>query len=167
MRGRPRQACLWLALVLTLIQGETSQAAVGKAVVSQRELVAALRSQPVVLAVWNGTPAKPTDETYGDWADALNNFHSSAQVKVITLTSREYRIAIAGPRLSGQFATLFIRDLDHALLYRGMILEPQVYQLGQSYMLEQSEPSPSSAYGLRPTTIRLRRGRTGSRVKCP
>jgi len=43
-----------------------------------------------------------------------------------------------------------------------MILEPQVYHLGQGYILEQTEPSPAAAYGLTPTTIRLRRGKIGT-----
>ena len=35
--------------------------------------MAALRTgKPVVLVIANPAPAKPTDEAYGDWADALN-----------------------------------------------------------------------------------------------
>jgi hypothetical protein len=163
VRGRPRPAWLWLALVLILSLGGIGQAA-DIAAASPRELVAALRSgKPVVVVIASGAAAKPTDELYGDWADALNNFaaYSSPQLEIIKLTARAYRLAIAGPRIPGQFATLFIRDLDHALLYRGMILEPQVYRLGQGYILEQTEPSPAGAYGLTPTAIRLRRARRG------
>ena len=165
--GCCRQAWLWLALVLTLSLGGTGWAG-PSAAASPRELVAALRSgKPVVLVIARGTTAKPTDEAYGDWADALNNFGANAdpRLKIIKLTARTYRVAIAGPRISGQFATLFIRGLDHALLYRGMIMEPQVYRLGQGYILEQTELSPAAAYGLTPTTIRLRRAaRSGDGV---
>src|SRR5208282_16191 len=65
MRGRSRQARLWLALVLTLSLGGTGWAADA----SPRELVAALRSgKPVVLVIARGATAKPADEAYGDWA---------------------------------------------------------------------------------------------------
>jgi hypothetical protein len=120
---------LWLALVLTLSLDGTGWAGL-PAAASLRELVAALRSgKPVVLVIARSAKAKPTDEAYGDWADALNNFGANAdpRLKIIKLTARAYRLAISGPRISGQFAMLFTRGLEHALLYRGMILEPQVY----------------------------------------
>jgi hypothetical protein len=156
----------WLcrALVLTLSLGGTGRAG-ETATASTRELVAALRSGgPVILVIARSAPGKPTDEAYGDWADALNNFaaHAEPRVKIIKVTAPAYRLAIADPTISGPFATLFVRDLDHALLYRGMILEPQVYHLGQGFILEQVEPSRAAAYGLTPTTIRLRRGKIGT-----
>ena len=163
------QWCRWypwlcLALVLTLSLGGSGRAG-DTATVSTRELVAALRSGGrVILVIARSAPGKPTDEAYGDWADALNNFaaHADPRVKIIKVTAPAYRLAIADPTISGPFATLFVRDLDHALLYRGMILEPQVYHLGQGFILEQVEPSPAAAYGLMPTTIRLRRGKIGT-----
>jgi len=57
-------------------------------------LLSALRAgKPVVLVIANGAPARPTDEAYGDWADALNNFaaHADPGVKIIRLTARAYR----------------------------------------------------------------------------
>jgi len=150
--------------VLTLSLGGSGRAG-DTATVSTRELVTALRSGGrVILVIARSAPGKPTDEAYGDWADALNNFaaHADPRVKIIKVTAPAYRLAIADPTISGPFATLFVRDLDHALLYRGMILEPQVYHLGQGFILEQVEPSPAAAYGLMPTTIRLRRGKIGT-----
>ena len=164
MRRHLPWVCWWLALVLALPLSGTGQAAdIGAA--SPSQLLSALRTgKPVVLVIANGAPARPTDEAYGDWADALNNFaaHADPGVKIIRLTARAYRSAIAAPRIPGHFATLFIRDLDHALLYRGMILEPQVYRLGLDYVLQQTEPSTAKAYGLAPTTVRLRRRKIGS-----
>ena len=84
--------------------------------------------KPIVLVIASDAAAKPTDEAYGDWADALNNFAAAAdpRVKIINVTARTFRLAIADPRIPGQFATLFVRDLDHTLVYRGIILEQQV-----------------------------------------
>jgi hypothetical protein len=135
------------------------------AAASPRELVAALRpGNSVMLVIANRAAARPTDEAYGDWADALNNFaaHADPRLKIVKLTAHAYRLAIAAPRIPGQFATLFVRDRDHALLYQGMILEREVYHLGQDYILEQTEPPQATAYGLTPTTIRLRRGKIGA-----
>jgi hypothetical protein len=164
VRELHRQSRLWLALFLSLSLGGTARA--GDAASSTpRELVAALHSgKPIVLVIASGAAAKPTDEAYGDWADALNNFAAGAdpRVKIIKLTATAYRLSIADPQIPGQFATLFVRDLDHSLLYRGIILEPQVYHLGEGYILDQTEPPPAAAYGLTPTTIRVRHGKIGT-----
>jgi hypothetical protein len=151
---------LWLAFVLAFSLGGTGKAA-EMTVASRSQLVAGLRTgQPVVLVIANTAAAKSTDEAYGDWADALNTFaaHKDPGVKIVKQTPRSYRLAVAGPRIAGQFATLFIRDLNHALLYRGMILEPQVYRLGEDYMLQRTDQSQAQAkaYGLTSTAIRLR-----------
>jgi hypothetical protein len=153
-----RARAFWLAIVLALSFGGTGRAA-DMAVASRSQLVGALRSgKPVVLVIANNASAKSTDETYGDWADALNTFAARKDpgIKIVKQTPRSYRLAVASPRIAEQFATLFIRDLNHALLYRGMILEPQVYRLGEDYLFKRPDPSPEKAYGLISTTIRLR-----------
>jgi hypothetical protein len=155
----------WFAFVLVLSLGGRAQAA-DIAAATPHQLVAALRTgMPVILVIASPAPARPTDEAYGDWADALNDFaaHADPSVRIIRVTARAYHLAIATPWISGQFGTLFIRDLNHALLHRGMIVEPQVYRLGQDFILQQTEPSSAKTYGLSPTTIRLRRGKMGRR----
>jgi hypothetical protein len=151
----------WFAFVLALSLGGRAQAA-DIAAAAPHQLVAALRTgKPVVLVIANPAPAKPTDEAYGDWTGALNDFaaHADPSVRIIRVTARAYHLAIATPWISGQFGTLFVRDLNHALLHRGMILEPQVYRLGQDFILQQTEQPSAKTYGLSPTTVRLRRGR--------
>jgi hypothetical protein len=153
----------WFAFVLALSLGGRAQAA-DIAAAAPHQLVAALRTgKPIVLVIASPAPAKPTDEAYGDWADALNDFaaHADPSVRIIKVTPRAYHLAITAPRISGQFGTLFIRDLNHALLHRGMILEPQVYSLGQDFILQQTEQPSAKTYGLTSTTVRLRRGKIG------
>jgi hypothetical protein len=154
---------LWFAFILGLSLGRTGQTA-DIAAAAPHQLLAALRGgKPIVLVIASPAPARPTDEAYGDWADALNDFaaHADPGVKIIKATARTYHLAIAALRISGQFGTLFVRDLNHALLYRGMILEPQVYRLSQDYVLQQAEPSSAKTYGLTSTTVGLRRGKIG------
>jgi hypothetical protein len=154
----------WFAFVLALSLGGRAQAA-DIAAAAPHQLVAALRTgKPIILVIASPTPARPTDEAYGDWADVLNDFaaHADPGVRIIKVTPRAYHLAITAPRISGQFGTLFVRDLNHALLHRGMIVEPQVYRLGQDFILQQTEPSSAKTYGLSPTTIRLRRRRVVS-----
>ena len=149
---------MWLAFVLALSLGGTGQAA-EVTVASRSQLVAALRTgHPVVLVIANTTAAKSTDEAYGDWADALNTIaaHKGPGITIVKQTPRSYRLSVASPRIFGQFGTLFIRDLNHVLLHRGMILEPQVYRMGENYMLQRADQSQAKAYGLTSTTIRLR-----------
>ena len=153
----------WFAFVLALSLGGRAQA-VDIAAAAPHQLVAALRTgKPIILVIANPAPAKPTDEAYGDWADALNDFaaHVDPSVRIISVTARAYHLAIATPRISGQFGTLFVRDLNHALLHRGMIVEPQVYRLGQDFILQQTEQPSAKTYGLTSTTVRLRRGKIG------
>jgi len=63
---------------------------------------------------------------------------------------------VADPQIKDGFATLFIRDLSHVLLYKGMILEPKVYQLGQTYMLQHLDLKSVVPYGSEEVNVRLR-----------
>ena len=153
----------WFAFVLALSLGGRAQAA-DIAAAAPHQLVAALRTgKPIILVIASPAPASPTAEAYGAWADVLNGFaaHADPAVRIIKVTPRAYHLAITAPRISGQFGTLFVRDLNHALLHRGMIVEPQVYRLGQDFILQQTEPSPAKTYGLSLTAVRLRRGKLG------
>jgi hypothetical protein len=160
---------LWLLLVSTLLLAGPGRAA-EIATASPAELIAELdRGNPIVIVVWNETAPKSTDESYGDWADTLNNFAARAdgRVKIIKMAALAYRLAVVAPRISGQFATLFVRNLQNTLLYQGMILEPQVYQLGQNYILAQTESPAATKYGLTPTAIHLRHGKTRGELETP
>jgi hypothetical protein len=112
----------------------------------------------VVLVVVGAGHPDPADEAYGDWANYLNNFSSRADpaVRIVKTTAAEYRRIIAAPALKDEFATLFIRDPAHTLQYDGMILEPQIYLLGQNYALRRGDFTPRTGYGLRQTAVQLR-----------
>ena len=112
----------------------------------------------VILVVASSRPAASADEAYADWAEYLNRFsaHADPTIKIIKATAAEYRRIIAAPPLADDFATLFIRDPQHALQYDGMILEPQIYRLGQDYILRRAEMAPRIGYGLRQTAVQLR-----------
>lgn len=151
-------AC-WIALILAVTINQASQASNGPASV-RAEIATAIRSEkPVILVVFN-VVRKPNDadEAYGDWAEYLNSFssHADRRVKIIKLTPRQYTETMADPKLKGGFATLFIRDRAHVLLYNGKILEPQIYELGQSYMLQSSDLKLFAPWGLQEITVRLR-----------
>lgn len=123
-------------------------------------VAASVRDGMVVLAVVPSTAgkARDTDETYGDWADNLNDFATNAdhRIKIIKVTPHKYSEIVADPQIKDGFATLFIRDLSHVLLYKGMILEPKVYQLGQTYMLQHLDLKSVAPYGLEEVSVRLR-----------
>src|SRR3954465_12454821 len=101
---------------------------------ARKEVDTAFRArQPFVLVVTgSGEKATDTSEAYADWAEYLNAFRTQAdsRVKIVKVTALQYPEFITGPKLKDQYATLFVRDAGHVLLYDGMILEPQVYRLG-------------------------------------
>jgi hypothetical protein len=152
-RHAVRSRCL-VVLLLGLILPLGSPAAGPREEIDQ-----ALRSGiGAVLVVASARRPSPADEAYSDWAEYLNNFSSRAApvIRIINTTAAEYRNIVAAPLLKTEFATLFIRDRDHVLQYDGMILEPQIYLLGQSYLLGHNDFTPQAGYGLRQTAIQLR-----------
>lgn len=161
MRYFPRalRTVCWLTLVLTLAPAHGIRATDGPDP-ARAEVAKALRSGQGVVLVVVADVKKPgaADESYGDWADNLNYFvaHADQKIKIIKLTARRYPNVMADPKTKSRYATLFIRDLSHVLLYDGMILESQVYKLGQAYILQHSDPKAMSAWGLQETTARLR-----------
>jgi hypothetical protein len=151
---RAVRSCGLAALLLGLMLPLDSTAAGPR-----EEIQNAVRSgMPIVLVVASAQRPDPTDEARGDWAAYLNGFNSHADpaIKIIKITATLYRSILAVPALKTEFATLFIRDREHALQYDGMILEPQIYSLGQNYLLGRGDLAPRSGYGLRPTTVQLR-----------
>jgi hypothetical protein len=52
------------------------------------------------------------------------------------------------PKVKGDFATLFMRDPNHALVYNGMVVERKVYEIGLAYLKRQMDEKLASAYGL-------------------
>jgi hypothetical protein len=148
-----RSRCL-VVLLLGLILPCASAAAGPR-----EEIETALRGgRVVVLVVSSPRPSDPVDEAYADWAAYLNRFSSRADpaIKIVKTTAAQYRRIVAAPPLATDFATLFIRDPEHALQYDGMILEPQIYLLGQDYVLRRADVESHTGYGLRQMALQLR-----------
>lgn len=97
-----------------------------------------------------GRKPSDADESYGDWADGLNNFatHAGAGIKILKLTPPEFAQLLLQPKVKGDFATLFMRDSEHALVYDGMVVERKVYEIGLAYLKRQMDEKLASAYGL-------------------
>jgi hypothetical protein len=121
------------------------------------EIRVALKSgRPVVLVVQPSGPAG-TSEAYGDWAEYLNAFAArDKSVKIVKLSGRRYSELITSPQLDKPYNTLFLRDAGHALLYRGMILEPDIYNKGKEYMAGKPSPDPALRTGLEEVKLDIR-----------
>ena len=98
------------------------------------EIQAALKTgRPVVLVVQPSNPDE-TSEAYGDWASYLNQF--------VKLSRARYSDIVTTPKLKAGYNTLFLGEAGNALLYRGRILEPDVYSIGEAYMAGKREGLP-------------------------
>jgi hypothetical protein len=97
-------------------------------------------------------------EAYGDWADSLNGFAASvpADIKIIKLAAAKYKQEVEEPKIRKEFATVFLRDSTHSLLYDGMVVEAKVYKLGLAWLHQQADDKAMAAYGLRekPATLK-------------
>jgi hypothetical protein len=125
------------------------------------EIQAAIRSGKPVVVVVAKAPQKgdDSDETYGDWAAYLNRFarRAGSAVSIVKVTPERYAALVAEPKLTSGYATLFLRGTSHALLYRGMILEPQVYEQGRKYSSLGPDDKWVASDGLQEVTLALRR----------
>ena len=112
----------------------------------------------VVLVVAPAGKPKDADESYGDWADGLNTFatHAGASVKILKLTPQRFAQLLLQPEVKGHFATLFMRDSEHALVYDGMVVERKVYEIGLAYLKRQIDQKQASAYGLQEKTAHFK-----------
>ena len=64
---------------------------------------------------------------------------------------------VAAPPLTGAYTTLFLRDSTHAMLYCGMIVEPEVYSIGTSFATGQSGATVEKWDGFDKAIVQLRR----------
>jgi hypothetical protein len=77
-------------------------------------------------------------------------------VKIVKLTGRRYSELVTAPQLDKPYNTLFLRDAGHALLYRGMILEPDIYVKGKAYMVGKQSLEPAQRTGLEEVKLNIR-----------
>jgi hypothetical protein len=130
---------------------------------ARKDLDAAFHAgQPFILVITGGKP-KPADdnETYADWAEYLNAFRAQtdSRIKIVKVTALQYPELIIEPKPKDKYATLFVRDSEHGLLYDGMILEPQVYQLGLAYLQDHPDGKANLANGLKDVSVRRRQAK--------
>jgi hypothetical protein len=151
-----RFAVLAALAAMALALSQTTSAPQGKPQPAN-EIGAALKSgRPFMLVVQpSGKPG--TSEAYADWAEYLNEFAAREKsVKILKLRQSRYSELVTSPKLTRPYNTIFLRDAGHALLYRGMILEPDVYRIGQAYMAAKSKPEAIQRYGLEEVKLQMR-----------
>ncbi len=128
---------------------------------ARKEIDQAFSSSKVVVLVI--APPKSAgeegeSEAYGDWADTLNGFASSApsDTKIIKLTPAQYSQELEEPKIRRGFATVFLRDPTHALLYDGMIVEAKAYKVGLGWLHQHPDEKAMTAYGLEQKPAKLK-----------
>ena len=141
---------LGLAVLMSLLTGSAAQSPGRDGM--RKDIEAALRNGKSVVLVVAPAMSKTNDadESYGDWADGLNDFaaHAGADVKVFRLTPPKFSQLLLQPKVKGNFATLFIRESGHALVYEGMVVEPKIYAIGLAYLQHRPDEKAESDYGL-------------------
>jgi hypothetical protein len=125
-----------------------------------KDVEQALASKKVVVLVIAPakSPGQDESEAYGDWADYLNAFSSSvpADTKIIKLTPAKYSQTVEEPKIRRNFATVFMKDSTHSLLYDGMIVEPKVYKVALGWLHENADSKDLAAQGLQEKPARLK-----------
>lgn len=155
-----RYAALFVIVAAAVVYAQSSKRP--KGVVERKrtdEIRTALSTgKPVVLLVFDST-GKRSGEAYADWAEYLNQFSSRERnrVVIVRLTPHRYGQLVTTPQLTGAYNTLFLRDSTHAMLYRGMIVEPQVYSIGTSFATGKAGAQVGKWDGLDNATVQLRR----------
>jgi len=125
-----------------------------------KDIAQAFESKKVVVLVIGPAKSAGQDESeaYGDWADYLNAFSSSApsDTKIIKLTPTKYSQTVEEPKIRRNFATVFMKDATHSLLYDGMIVEPKVYKVALAWLHENADNKDLATQGLQEKPARLK-----------
>lgn len=122
-------------------------------------LAAAGMAAPVVPAgvVVVVAPAhEPESEAYADWAGYLQDFADERPPGLRLLRITPARLRRCRPGWHGSHATLFVRAGGRALLYRGMILEPDRYREGSAWIGGGGAGPPPAAGFIRTDVRRCR-----------
>ena len=125
-----------------------------------KEIEAASRDGKAVILIIAPSSRKQNDtsEAYGDWSDGVNDFVAtvSTHVKIFKLTRLSLSYLLAQPKIANNFALLFIRDSEHALVYDGVAVEPKIYKLGLEYLNHEPDERSNAEYGLKEKAIHFR-----------
>jgi hypothetical protein len=154
-----RPSSVWVLLCgLVMLQFAASQSKQNAG--PCKDIAQAFEGKKVVVLVIAPTKSAGQDdsEAYGDWADYLNAFSSSApsDTKIIRLTPAKYGQTLEEPKIRRNFATVFMKDSTHSLLYEGMIVEPKVYKVALGWLHENADSKDLAAQGLQERPARLK-----------
>ena len=142
----------FVAIAAALSQNTTAKPKAAPA----NEIRSALKAGPAILVI-RPSDKPDTSEAYADWAGYLNDFAAKEKsLKIVKLTVSRYAELVKYPKLTGPYATLFVRDAADAWLYRDMILEPGIYVVGKTYLTSKSSQGPPADSGLTAVKLDLR-----------
>jgi hypothetical protein len=125
---------------------------------TRKEIETALHDRkPMVLVVAPAGQKQDEDEAYADWAEYLNQFkgHADPSLRIKKLTLLRFRRLFVQPKIKGPYAAIFVRDLDHVLVYDGMIVEPKVYKIASDYLKGNPDAKLMANYGLEEKSARF------------
>lgn len=152
-----RTSVLMVLAAAALAVCQSTIPAKDKAPAKKNEILAALKTGCCVVVVVQPSRKVSSGEAYADWAEYLNDFASREKsVKIVKITQQRYAELVTAPKLGRLYSTLFVRDAHNALLYRGMILEPDVYTTGKAYMTARSGAAPVRRDGLEEVKLEMR-----------
>lgn len=115
--------------------------------------------RPFVLVVAPSAPGRiANSEAYAGWQSYLGDFVQSrpADIAVLRLALADYRRLVAAPAWRDAFGTLFIRGGRRALLHRGLVLEPRIYELGVAFLRTGSSSREAGTFGMVEMAVRRR-----------
>lgn len=158
-RGRLRGGIAWLVLVTMmalaaafasvtpLVMASAPSAAVAEADM-QRDLKAGHAFVAVLIDQKNKTLL--ASEAYADWHAYFTQFRDRIQgrFKVHTLSPARGRTLLRHLGKTLVNATLFVNTSGHALVHKGLVLEPQVYVLGTAFIETGALTPEATSYGL-------------------
>ena len=158
-RSRLRGGIAWLvvmtmmalaaafASVTPLVMASAPSAAVAEADM-QRDLKAGHAFVAVLIDQKNKTLL--ASEAYADWHAYFTQFRDRIQgrYKVHTLSPARGRTLLRHLGKTLVNATLFVNTSGHALVHKGLVLEPQVYVLGTAFIETGALTPEAASYGL-------------------
>lgn len=158
-RGRLRGGIAWLvvmtmmalaaafASVTPLVMASAPSAAVAEADM-QRDLKAGHAFVAVLIDQKNKTLL--ASEAYADWHAYFTQFRDRIQgrYKVHTLSPARGKTLLRHLGKTLVNATLFVNTSGHALVHKGLVLEPQVYVLGTAFIETGALTPEAASYGL-------------------
>lgn len=128
----------------------------------RKALVAALRAKKGVVLIVASAQPDSSSPGYSEWYDHFTDFDNGISkdktVEVVVLLGRaEYAQIVGEPKIKGDFATLFLADATHGLLYDGPLVEPADYKIGTSFLkIGKIEDKALPPYGLKKVAVRLK-----------